>query len=219
MFATESFKYEHKSPLKNRYKMQDIKVFNRWGVEGITIQDPGLKRYINLEPRIIPKTGSRYAGSRFHKSRVFIIERLINKVMVPGHKGKKHFISSGNSTGKAQTACLIVEETLSIIEKRMKQNPIAVFVKALKNAAPREEIITIEYGGARYPKAIECAPQRRIDVALRYMVQGAFAKSFNSKKEAVNALADEIIAAYQLSNSSNAIKKKLDAERQADASR
>ena len=199
--------------------MEDIKVFNRWGVKGITVQDPGLKRYINLEPRIIPKTGARYAGARFHKSKVFIVERLINKVMIPGHKGKKHFISSSNSTGKAQKAYSLVEETFKIIENRTKQNPITIFVKALENASPREEIITIEYGGARYPKAVECAPQRRVDIALRYMVQGAFAKAFNSKKEAVNALADEIIAAYQLSNSSNAIKKKLDMERQADASR
>jgi len=199
--------------------MEDIKVFNSWSVKGITVQDPGLKRYINLEPKIIPKTGARYAGARFHKSKVFIVERLINKVMIPGHKGKKHFISSSNSTGKAQKAYSLVEETFKIIENRIKQNPIAVFVKALENASPREEIITIEYGGARYPKAVECAPQRRVDIALRYMVQGAFAKAFNSKKEAVNALADEIIAAYQLSNSSNAIKKKLDAERQADASR
>lgn len=199
--------------------MEDIKAFNRWSVKGIIVQDPGLKRYINLDPRIIPKTGARYAGARFHKSKTFIVERLINKVMIPGHKGKKHFISSSNSTGKAQKAYFIVEETFKVIENRTKQNPIAVFVKALENAAQREEIITIEYGGARYPKAVECAPQRRVDLVLRYMVQGAFTKAFNSKKDAVNALADEIIAAYQLSNSSNAIKKKLDAERQADASR
>ncbi|MBU4284187.1 MAG: 30S ribosomal protein S7 [Nanoarchaeota archaeon] len=199
--------------------MEDIKAFNRWSVKGITVQDPGLKRYINLEPRIIPKTGARYAGARFHKSKTFIVERLINKIMIPGHKGKKHFITSSKSTGKAQKAYSIIEETFKVIENRTKQNPIAVFVKALENASPREEIITIEYGGARYPKALECAPQRRVDIALRYMVQGAFTKSFNSKKEAINALADEIIAAYQLSNSSNAIKKKLDMERQADASR
>jgi small subunit ribosomal protein S7 len=199
--------------------MEDIKVFNIWSVKGITVQDPGLKRYVNLDPKIVPKTGARYAGARFHKSNTLIVERLINKVMIPGHKGKKHFISSGKSTGKAQKAYSLVEETLKIIENRVKQNPIAVFVKALENAAPREEIITIVYGGARYPKAVECAPQRRVDLALRYMVQGAFKKSFNSKKDAVSALADEIIAAYQLSNSSNAIKKKLDAERQADSSR
>ena len=70
----------------------------------------------------------------------------------------------------------------NINEKQTKENPIKIFAKALENAAQREEIITIEYGGARYPKAVECAPQRRVDLALRYMTQGAYQKSFNSKK-------------------------------------
>ena len=38
-----------------------IKAFNRWGMEGIKVDDPGLKPYITLEPRIVPKTGARYA--------------------------------------------------------------------------------------------------------------------------------------------------------------
>src|SRR3989344_198775 len=138
----------------------EIKAFNRWGTEGIKIDDPGLKDYINLNPRIVPKTGARYAKSRFHKSKVFIIERLINKIMIPGHKTKKHFKTSYHITGKANKAYSIVEDVLASIEKQTKENPIKVFVKALENAAQREEIITIEYGGARYPKAVECAPQR-----------------------------------------------------------
>ena len=92
-------------------------------------------------------------------------------------------------------------------------------MKAIENAAQREEILTIEYGGARYPKAVDCAPQRRIDLALRNMTQGAYLKSFNSKRSIVDALADEIIAASELSQNSNAISKKLDTERQADSAR
>ena len=71
-----------------------IKVFNRWDSEGIKVEDKGLVDDIGLEPRIVPRTGARYAGKRFHKSKLFIVERLINKVMVPGHKGRKHFRSS-----------------------------------------------------------------------------------------------------------------------------
>jgi len=196
-----------------------IKAFNRWGVEGIEVTDPGLKNYISLEPRIVPKTGARYAGNRFHKSKVFIVERLINKGMVPGHKSKKHYRSSGLITGKAGTAYQLVENALKKIEQVTKENPIKVLVKAIENAAPREEIITIEYGGARYPKAVECAPQRRIDIALRLMVQGAFHKSFNSKKSSVDFLADEIIFAYKCDPKSHAIGKKNEVERQADSSR
>ncbi|MBN2567775.1 30S ribosomal protein S7 [Candidatus Woesearchaeota archaeon] len=197
----------------------DTLAFNRWSVEGIAVQDRGLERYLNLEPRIIPKTYARYAGNRFHKSRQFIVERLINRLMVPGHRGKKHKRSSGFVTGKGATVYKIVEEALVEVEKRTKKNPIEVLVRAIENAAPREEIISIEYGGARYPKAVESAPQRRIDIALRTMVQGVYDRIFNKKKSVVSALADEIIAAFQLSPNSNAIAKKLELERQADASR
>ncbi len=196
-----------------------IKAFNRWGTESIKIEDPGLKNYITLEPKIVPKTGARYAGSRFYKSKVFIVERFINKLMVPGHKSKKHYISSGHNTGKAHSTFQLVEDAFKIIEKKTGKNPIEVFVKAIENAAPREEIVSVEYGGARYPKAVETAPQRRVDFAIKNMVQGIYSKSFNKKKDAVDAIADEIMAAYNLSNNSNAISKKIDIERQADASR
>ena len=196
-----------------------IKAFNRWDTTGIKVKDPGLVDYITLQPRVVPKTGAKYTGNRFHKSRVFVVERLINKVMVPGHKGKKHFKTSSHITGKANKAYNIVERTFEIIEKRTKENPISVFVKALENAAPREEIITIEYGGARYPKAVECAPQRRIDIVLRLMTQTSYHKAFNAKKTIEECLADEIINAYKLSPTSGAIAKKNELERQADASR
>jgi small subunit ribosomal protein S7 len=197
----------------------EIKAFNRWGVEGIKVLDAGLADYITLTPKIVPKSEGRYIGQRFHKSQTFIVERLINKMMVTGHKAKKHFKTSYPFTGKGNKAYNIVQKTFEIIEQRTKKNPIEVFVKAIENAAPREEIIAIEYGGARYPKAVECAPQRRVDVALRLMTQGAFHKRFNSKKSIENSLADEIIAAYNQSGNSTAVAKKLELERQADASR
>ncbi|RMD58662.1 30S ribosomal protein S7 [Candidatus Woesearchaeota archaeon] len=196
-----------------------VLAFNRWDCEGIVVEDPGLKRYVSLDARFVPRTGARYAGRRFHKSRTFIIERLMNKLMVTGHKAKKHYRSSGHNTGKGALVYDIVFEALKIIEEKTKENPISVFVKALENAAPREEIVAIEYGGARYPKAVECAPQRRIDVALRYFTQGAYQNSFNKKRKIEQALADEILAAYKLDPKSLAISKKLELERQADASR
>ena len=199
--------------------MSEVKAFNRWSVEGITVVDEGLKNYIPLEPKIVPKTGARYAGDRFHKSKIFIVERLINKLMQPGHKGKKHTRYSGYCGGKSQTTYDLVEKAFRLVEQKTKENPIKVFVKALENAAPREEIVTIEYGGARYPKAVECAPQRRIDIALRLFVQSSYQKAKDSKKKSYEYLADEIIGAYNNSNSSSAIAKKMELERQADASR
>jgi small subunit ribosomal protein S7 len=196
-----------------------VKAFNRWPTDGITVQDPGLQEYITLRATYVPKTGARYAGNRFHKSKTFIVERFMNKIMIPGHKGKKHVKSSGHNTGKSQHVYAIMEQVLAEVEKRTNENPIKVLVKAIENAAPREEITTIEYGGARYPKAVECAPQRRIDLVLRYMTQGASGKAFNAKKSIITALVEEILFAYKLSGQSNAVAKKLELERQADSSR
>jgi small subunit ribosomal protein S7 len=199
--------------------MNQILAFGKWDCSQIKVEDPGVAAYINTNPMIVSKTGARYAGNKFYKSKIFIVERLINKLMVPGHRGKKHKITSRQCTGKGITTYTMVEKAFKIIEDKLKKNPVEVFVKAVENAAPREEVIAIEYGGARYPKALECAPQRRVDLVLRQMSQGAFAKSFNARKDAAQALADEIIGAYQLSQMSAAISKKLELERQADAAR
>ena len=196
-----------------------MKIFGKWETGGIKIHDPGLVDFISVKPLYVPRTGARYAKNKFYKSKTHIVERLINKLMVAGHKGKKHKATSSDITGKAFKSYAIVEESLKLIEKRTKKNPIEILVKAVENAAPREEIVSIEYGGARYPKAVECSPQRRIDVALRYMIQGAYQKSFNSKKKATETLADEIINASNSNAASNAISRKLELERQADTSR
>lgn len=196
-----------------------VLVFNKWTVENIAVDDSGLRAYISLAPRIVPKTGAKYAGKRFHKSKVFIVERLLNKLMIPGHKSKKHFRSSGRCCGKAVNVYGIMKKALMLIEKQTNENPLKVLVKAVENAAPREEIVNIEYGGARYPKAVDCAPQRRIDIALRYFIQGTYDKCFNKKKSVVESLAEEILYAYKLDSRSVAIQKKLEIERQADGSR
>jgi small subunit ribosomal protein S7 len=212
----------HSSTARSRgrvSKMEGIKAFNRWSTDEIKVNDLGLVSYLTIEPRLVPKTGAKYAGQRFYKSKVFIVERFMNKLMVPGHKSKKHFKTSGHATGKASSVYKYMLETLEIVEKRTKENPVKVLVQAIENAAPREEVISIEYGGAKYPKAVECAPQRRIDLAMRNMVQGAYQKSFGTKKKSTMALAEEIVAAAQLSTNSNAISKKLELERQADSSR
>lgn len=201
--------------------MVEVKAFNEWKTEEIEVQDEGIDDYVNLEPRIVPQTGARYAGQRFHKSEdVFVVERFINKLMVPGHKGGDHYRSSGHCTGKKDKVSKAVKEAFEIIEDEVDRNPVEVFVIALENAAPREEIVTIEYGGARYPKAVDVAPQRRIDLALRYMSRGAYHdRSFRSKQSLPEAIAEEVLEAYHGSDDSNAIKKKRDMERQASSAK
>ncbi len=199
--------------------MPEIKMFGKWPVEGISVKDPGLAGYISIRPVLVPRTGATYAKQKFYKSKISIVERLMNKLMVPGHRSKKHVMTSYPMSGKSMQAYNVVEQVLGMLEQRTRQNPIKVLVEAVENAAPREEIVSIEYGGARYPKAVDCSPQRRIDLSLRYFVQGAMAKSFNNRKTFAEALAEEIANAFGRSPNSQAISKKLELERQAEASR
>ncbi|MBL7100330.1 MAG: 30S ribosomal protein S7 [Nanoarchaeota archaeon] len=196
-----------------------IKLFNSWDVGEIKVEDRGLRKYINLRPIIVPKTCGRNTKVQFSKSKNHIVERLITRIMVPGHRGKKHMRSSGHCCGKASHAYNVVKNSFMIIEKQLKKNPVEVFVKAVENAAPREEINTIEYGGARYPQAVEMSPSRRVDFALKMVVQGAYSKSFKNKKKIEETLADEIIKSYNCDSKSTAISKKLELERQADSAR
>ncbi len=199
--------------------MSEIKMFGKWATDGITVKDPGLANYISVRPVLVPRTGARYAQQKFYKSKISIVERLMNKLMVPGHRSKKHVITSYTMTGKAMQAYKVVEQVLELLELKAKQNPIKVLVEAVENAAPREEIVSIEYGGARYPKAVDCSPQRRIDLALRYFVQGAMVKSFNNRKAFAEALSEEIANAFYKNPNSHAVSKKLELERQAESSR
>ena len=159
-----------------------MKLFNKWETDKLVIKEKALIPYINIQEMLVPRTGGKAAeGQRVFTQKTHIVERLMNKVMVPGHRGKKHKISSYHITGKSTKAYKSVIKAFEFIEKETSQNPIQVFVTAIENAAPREEVTSIEYGGARYSKAVEVSPLRRIDYTLRLMVQGSYSNSFNKK--------------------------------------
>ncbi|MEM2874126.1 MAG: 30S ribosomal protein S7 [Candidatus Nanoarchaeia archaeon] len=195
-----------------------MKLFGRWSTN-VEVRDIGLKPYINLTPVVVPYSAGRTIKKQFWKSKKSIVERLAAKLMVPGHKGKKHYWTSNVCTGKIATHYKLIIDTFDAIEKKTNKNPIEVLVRALEAGTPREGIATIEYGGVRYPKAADMAPQRRIDLALRWMVQGAFVASRKYKKPMSAALADEIIATAANDAKANCIMKKTELERQAAASR
>jgi len=194
-------------------------LFNKWDSTAVEVRDPSLQGYINLEPIIIPRTGGRHEAKRFWKSKMHIIERLMNKLMTPGHKGKEHWWTSRQCTGKSQTNYKTVKKVLENLENKTQQNPLQVIATAVENSSPREEATNIEYGGTRYQKAVDISPQRRVDLALRWITQTAYAKSVNNKKSIVQTLSDEILKAYKNDPESAAVKKKNETERHADSSR
>jgi small subunit ribosomal protein S7 len=203
-------------------KMQEQKpgfrIFDLYETEGVSITDPGLRPMINLQPKLILKSHGRNV-QKMGQMKVNIVERLINRLGVAGHRGKKHRIMLGRSTGKYHKNAMIVLEAFKIIHDRTKQNPVQVFVKAVENASPRDETTVIEYGGARYPQAVDVSPLRRVNVALRHLVHGASDKAFGKKKNIVQGLSEEIMLASENNGESFAVRKKTEAEKQADAAR
>jgi small subunit ribosomal protein S7 len=194
-----------------------FKLFDLYDVSNIEIKDPALKPYVNLSQRLITKSYGK--TGKFAKTRVNVVERLANRLQVPGHVGKKHKIITSWSSGKYNKTMSTILEVLEMIEKKTKKNPVQVLVTAIENGSPRDEITVIEHAGARYPQAVDCSPIRRIDLAIRWMVTGAYQKSFGKKKKMAECLADEIIKASEGSNESYAALKRNESEKQADSAR
>jgi len=199
-------------------KPYDFKIFDRYSVSDIKIGDVGLKNVINLNEKLVLKSHGRYK-KQFGKTRVNVIERMIGYLGVPGHRGKKHKIQTSWATGKYEKNAKIMLDALKLIEEKTKTNPIQILVKAIENSAPCDEVTTIEYGGARYPQAVDISPLRRLALALRNIVHGGYDKAFNKKVSISEGLATEIVAASEKSNESFAIIKRNESEKQADSAR
>ena len=195
-----------------------FKLFDKYDVSEVSVEDPGLKNVINLDAKLIVKSHGRNV-MKAGQAKMNIVERVMNRIGTAGHRGKKHKLIKGTSTGKYTKNMGIVLDAFDIIEKRTSKNPVLVLVKAVENASPRDEITVIEYGGARYPQAVDVAPLRRVNLAIRWIVHGASDKAFNKKKTVAQALADEIILAYEGNGESFALRKKNESEKQADSAR
>lgn len=187
---------------------KEIKLFQKWSFEGIEVKDPGLKRYLNLTPMVVPHSMGRHEHQRFRKANVNIVERLINDLMRPG-----------KNAGKKAKTTNIVKQAFEIIHLRTGRNPIEVLVRAVENSAPCEDTTRISYGGVVYHLSVDVSPQRRIDLALRHITEAARAASINSPRSIQEALADELILAANNDIKSVAVSKRHEIERIAQSSR
>ncbi len=186
---------------------QNQLLFGKWELGDIHIEDAGVRRYAKVDKPAI-HTGGRHAHQQFNKSNLSIVERLMNKVM----RGE-------DNTGKKLRAYNTLREAFDIINKRTSQNPVQLLIEAVENAGPREETVRLKYGGISVPKAVDTASQRRIDLALMYIAQGAQKAAFKSKRPIEECLASEIIAASKNDVRSFSISKKEEKERVAKAAR
>ena len=183
-------------PMLSKYDMKTVK-----------IEDKGLERYINLDTENIYH-GGIYSNKMFAKSKIPIIERLINNIM-----------RTENYNGKKIKSYKVVKEAFEIIDKKTKSNPMQVLINALQNSAPKEETTRLRFGGISVPKAVDVAPQRRLDIALRNICKGSVSASHKNKKSIEACLADELIKASKNDVASFAVAKKNDIERVAKSAR
>ena len=181
-------------------------LFGVWDVSKIEYSDPGTQRYLTVTP--IAHTMGRHASKQFEKSEISVVERLINRLM-----------QTEDNTGKKQRATNIVRDAFEIVHERTDENPVQVLVTAVENAAPREETVRLKYGGISVPKAVDVAPQRRVDEALKYIAQGTKNASYKSSTDAADALARQLIGAANYDMEAYAISQKEERERVAAAAR
>jgi len=197
---------EPDAPASTDDERVSAKLFGEYEVDGIEYSDPSTRRYITVTP--IAHTMGRHSEKQFKKSEISIVERLINRLM-----------QTDENTGKKQQATRIVRDAFETVEERTGENPIQVLVTAVENAGPREETVRLKYGGISVPKAVDVAPQRRVDQALKFIAQGAFNGSFKTTTSAAESLANQLVGASNYDLQAYPVSQKEEQERVAAAAR
>lgn len=145
-------------------------------------------------------------------------KRKINRPIIPDFKygnplvGK--FINYVMRKGKKSTAMKVVYDAFDIIQKKTNQEPVALFDLAIKNASPLVEVKSRRIGGATYQVPHEVRGERKTALAFRWILLATRSKKGAPTRE---KLSDELILASK--NEGNAIKKKMDTHRMAEANK
>jgi small subunit ribosomal protein S7 len=145
----------------------------------------------NRPPRRIMEPDVKYNSE--------LVARFANKLMRDGKKSK---------------AFRIVYDAFEIIEERAKKPPLEVFEQAVKNATPLLEVRPRRVGGATYQIPMEVRPERRLSLAIRWLMQSTRQRPGKSMAE---KLANELMDAAAGQGAS--IKKRDDTHRMAEANR
>lgn len=116
--------------------------------------------------------------------------------------------------GKKSVARKVVYDSFDIIAEKTKKEPLLVFDEAIKNTSPFLEVKSRRIGGANYQVPKQVKGDRRLTLALRWMILAARSRK---GQPMATKLAEEIIQASQ--NTGTAVKKKEDTHRMAQANR
>ena len=124
------------------------------------------------------------------------------------------FMNSVMYEGKKSTAEGIVYGAFDIIEGKLKSDPLAVFKTALENVAPAIEVRSRRVGGATYQVPVDVRTERRQALAIRWLIAAARGRNDRTMVERLSA---ELMDAAN--NRGNAVKKREDTHRMAEANR
>jgi len=124
------------------------------------------------------------------------------------------FINQVMRKGKKTIAKKIVYGAFDIVKEKTKKEPLEIFEKAMSNASPLLEVKPKRIGGATYQVPVEVRGERRLTLAMRWIIEAAKSKKGKPMKE---KLAEELINAAN--NTGVAIKKKEDTHKMAEANR
>lgn len=116
--------------------------------------------------------------------------------------------------GKKSTAEKIMYGAFDIIKEKVGTDPLKVFKTAVENVKPLLEVKPRRVGGATYQVPVEVKPNRKVALALRWIITYARTRKEKTMKE---RLAGELLDAYN--NTGSAIKKKEDTHKMAEANR
>lgn len=124
------------------------------------------------------------------------------------------FINCVMERGKKNTARDIVYTAFDVIKEKAKTDPLEVFETALKNAGPTMEVRSRRVGGANYQIPREVRPERRLALAITWIIEAARSRKGAPMNE---KLADELINASK--NEGEAVKKKENTHKMAEANK
>ena len=125
------------------------------------------------------------------------------------------FINCVMSDGKRSTAERILYKSFDIIKEKTSDDPLKVFKKAIDNVKPSLEVKSRRVGGSNYQVPVEVNPNRRLSLAIRWVV--AFAHERADGKTMQEKLANELMDAANLRG--GAVKKREDVHRMAEANK
>ena len=125
------------------------------------------------------------------------------------------FIGSVMSDGKRSTAERILYKSFEMIQEKTGEEPLKVFKKAVDNAKPALEVKSRRVGGSNYQVPIEVGQNRRLSLAIRWLV--SYARSRGDGKTMEERLANELLDASNMRG--GAVKKREDTHRMAEANK